>query len=330
MASNLRARTRAFAVADNNIATFHLLLTLALWIGALWIGTAGFGNPVFMAVSVVIFVAASVRLFGVQHDNGHYAYFTTRKANVISGVILGAFTANPFHTMRYNHNRHHAHIGNLDEMDSHEVTTWTVAQWRAASPMARLGYRLYRSPLSIGLIGPLFIFFIRYRVPKNARKVGLWDCAMQNALMVTLWLSVFAIGGWRASVVQALGSFSAAIVGTLMVYAGHNHEETYWRDAANVDFEDAALKGASVLELGPVFDFMSFNFAYHDLHHLNSRVPCYRLRACHNALRDELEPTRLGLWEALGSLRWKLWDEDRQRMVRFADVRAEAGEMRHV
>ncbi|WP_422825099.1 fatty acid desaturase [Thalassococcus sp. BH17M4-6] len=315
-------KSRAFARPDDRLASLHLAISLAMWVGAVALGAAYPGNPAAIAMSVVVFVGASIRLFAVQHDCGHLSYFRGHRVNVWTGVLLGAFTANAFHTMRYNHNRHHAHIGNLDEMDSHEVLTWTVADWRAATPLQRLGYRLYRSVLSICLLGPLYIFFLRYRFPKNARKVGLWDCALQNALMAALWVGVYLLGGVAAFQAQLLGSVATAIVGTIMVYSGHNHEDTYWNRADAVDFEEASLRGASVLTLGPVFDFMTFNFAYHDLHHLNARIPCYRLRACHRALRDDLHPTRLGLSEALGSLRWKLWDEEQGRMVRFADVAA--------
>jgi len=320
MTQSLRAMTMPYVRPNNILGASHLVLSLAMWVASIALGAVLFPNPIAIAASAVLFFSATARLFAIQHDNGHFSYFKSKRANIWVGILLGAFTAHPFHTMRYNHNRHHAYIGNLDEMESHEVMTWTVAQWQEAGPWQRLFYRLYRSPLAILLVGPIAIILIRYRFPKNARKVGLWDSAIQNMLMASLWLSVYLIGGWPAFATLLIGAVFAVCFATLVIYSGHNHEETYWKHAPDVSFEDASLRGASVLDLGPVFDFMIFNFSYHDLHHLNSRVPCYRLRACHKALEHKISPTRLGWFDLFATLRWNLWDEENERMISFKDA----------
>ena len=320
MAHSLRSLTLPYLAPNNLLGAAHLMISLMMWIASIVLGAMFYPSPFALAAAAVFFFAATSRLFAVQHDNGHLSYFTSRRANVWVGVLLGAFTAHPFHTMRYNHNRHHAHIGNLDQMESHEVMTWTVAQWRTATFWQRLGYRLYRSPLAICLVGPIAIILLRYRFPKNARKVGLWDCAVQNVLMGALWTAVYIFGGWPAFVTLIVGAIFAVCFATLIIYSGHNHEETYWNPGDDVDFEEASLRGASVLDLGPIFDFMIFNFSYHDLHHLNSKVPCYRLRACHKALEHLISPTRLGWWDLFRTLRWNLWDEEKGRMVSFSDA----------
>lgn len=316
----IRQQTRAFATANNVVGAAHLALSLLMYFAATAVGTLYWGNPIVMTCAVILFAGACVRLFGVQHDNGHLSYFSNRRANVWTGVLLGAFTCNPFHSMRYNHNRHHAYIGNLDQMESHEVWTMTVRGYHEAPLKTRIAYRIYRSAIVMFFLGPIFIFFIRYRWPKNALRVGWWDALMQNALMATWWALVFVLAGWTGIKFLVLALICTTCVGTIMIYSGHNHEDTYWQHEDHVDFEEASLRGASVLSLGPVFDFMTFNFAYHDLHHLNSKVPCYNLRACHFALADQLSPVRLTLREAVTSIQWKLWDEEQGRMVRFGDA----------
>ena len=322
MAQSLREQMAAFAVSDDRLGAAHLVLTMAMWGAGLTVGTLFYGQPLPVILGVALIAVSLGRMFAIQHDCGHLSYFRARRVNTVVGVVLGAFTFHPYFAMRYNHNQHHAYLGNLDRMETHEVLTWSVRRWQDAGFRERLGYRLYRSIPSILLFGPIYVFMIRYRWPKNIRKVGLADPLIQNALMIVLWGAVFAIGGWQASVVQLIGTLSIMSFGTLMIYAGHNHEHTYWEREGGVSFEEAALQGSSVLDLGPVFDFMTFNFAYHDLHHLNSKVPCYRLRGCHRALSDQINSTRMGLGEALGSIRWKLWDEEAGRMVRFSDVAA--------
>ena len=151
-----------------------------------------------MALAIVLFTGGGIRYFGAQHDCGHATHFSNRTVNTTVGVILGAFTAHPFYAMRYNHNFHHRHIGNLDARDAHEVLTWTVAEYQAAGFWGKLFYRTYRSIPVIYFFGPIFIFFIRYRIPKNVSKTGWLDVVMQNGLMFVLWVGVFIIGGTTA------------------------------------------------------------------------------------------------------------------------------------
>ena len=319
----LRHLTQAYARPDDRLAWLHLVLSLGLYAASLALGAWAWGGGHWLvaALATAGFAGATIRLFGIQHDCGHLSYFASHRVNVACGVLLGAVTLNPYFAMRYNHNRHHAYIGDLDRMEAHEVLTWTVAQYRAAPWWARAGYRIYRSAPVIFVLGPLFILFLRYRWPKNAARTGLADIAVQNGLMLAFWGGVWSVGGAGALAFLLMASAVTACVGVAIVYVGHNHEETYWASGPDRDFDEAALKGSSVIDLGPVFDFLTFNFAYHDLHHLNHRIPAYRLRACHRALSDHLSPTRLGLWQALGCIRWKLWDEEAGRMVPFSAAR---------
>lgn len=317
---NIRKLTQPYASPDNFQAVLHLIGTLACYCGAVVLGTFVWGNILLTVLAIIAFMCGTMRMFGIQHDCGHGSYFTSRRFNSALGILAGAITANPYYAMQYNHNQHHAYIGNLDKMAHHEVLTWTVRQYKAASLGGRLFYRGYRSIPSIFFIGPMFVILIRYRFPKNAFKTGLWDVAIQNILMGALWGGAIAIGGWPTFAFMATAMTVTVCVGVFMVYVGHNHEGTYWANEPYVNFEEASLKGSCVIDLGWFYDFMTFNFAYHDLHHLNSRIPAYRLKACHVALADRLEPTRLTLMQVIACIQWKLWDEDQGKMVRFCDI----------
>lgn len=321
---SIRKLTQPYASPDNSVAVFHLVVTLLCYVGAIALGTYGWGYIPTTVIAVIAFMCGTMRMFGIQHDCGHGSYFTSRKVNNTVGILAGAITANPYYAMQYNHNQHHAYIGNLDKMENHEVLTWTVRQYQNASLAGKMFYRAYRSIPSIFFIGPMFIILIRYRFPKNAMKTGLVDVAVQNALMAALWGGVYVWGGWPAFAFMATAMTVTVCVGVFMVYVGHNHEETYWASGPQVDFEEASLKGSSVIDLGWFYDFMTFNFAYHDLHHLNSRVPAYRLKQCHLDLSEHLEPTRLTWLEVIKCIQWKLWDEDQGKMVRFSDIRQAA------
>ncbi len=73
-------------------------------------------------------------------------HFATKRMNTIVGVGLSAITLNSFKAMIYNHNRHYATVGDLAHRDAHEVMTWTLQEYEAATPMARLEYREFCHP----------------------------------------------------------------------------------------------------------------------------------------------------------------------------------------
>jgi acyl-lipid omega-6 desaturase (Delta-12 desaturase) len=60
------------------------------------------------------------------------------------------------------------------------------------------------------------------------------------------------------------------------------------------------------------------------VHHLNPRIPNYRLRECHDGAAILQTAPRLTLGAALGTLRYALWDDDLGRMVRFAAANRDA------
>jgi acyl-lipid omega-6 desaturase (Delta-12 desaturase) len=85
---------------------------------------------------------------------------------------------------------------------------------------------------------------------------------------------------------------------------------------------DAALTGSSHLALPRILHWLTGNIGFHHIHHLSPRVPNYRLADCHasSTLLRPAEPLTLG--RALAGSNLVLWDEARQKMIRFADLPA--------
>jgi acyl-lipid omega-6 desaturase (Delta-12 desaturase) len=84
---------------------------------------------------------------------------------------------------------------------------------------------------------------------------------------------------------------------------------------------EAALRGSSHYDLPRILRWFTANIGVHHVHHLCSRVPYYRLP---QVLRDWPElgvAGRLTLLDSLRCIRLVLWDETRQRLVSFRDMR---------
>ena len=61
------------------------------------------------------------------------------------------------------------------------------------------------------------------------------------------------------------------------------------------------------------------------MHHLNARVPNYNLPRAHKENPVFHDVPTLSLWDGLGAVRLKLWDESRGRLVTFPQARRVSG-----
>jgi omega-6 fatty acid desaturase (delta-12 desaturase) len=265
-----------------------------------------------------------VRLFMIQHDCGHGAFFRHRLANDWVGRVLGVLTLTPYDFWRRTHAIHHASSGNLDQRGIGDIDTLTVREYLALSRWGRLRYRLYRHPIVMFGIGPAYLFILQHRLP-----VGLMRRGWQP------WLSTMATNAAIAAVIGTLiwfigiGSFLlvhlpimllAASVGVWLFYVQHQFEDTFWAENRAWNVHTAALHGSSHYDLPAVLRWFSANIGVHHVHHLCSRIPYYRLP---DVLREhpELVATgRLTLIESLRCVRLVLWDERKRRLISFREM----------
>ncbi|RBI67905.1 fatty acid desaturase [Roseovarius sp. TE539] len=315
---DIRQFTRAYTGKSDLRGGFSLAGTLMTYFAALALGTHLAAFPAAAAPLVVILAFATVRLYVLQHDCGHGSLFATQRLNDLAGQVLSVFSLTPFRVMQYNHNLHHAYLGNLDHRETGEVHTMTVAEWRAAPWYTRLWYRLYRNPLVMLGLGGVYVYFIAYRWPRNTMKVGPAGVIAHNAVLAAYVWVVYLLAGWPAVAILGAGAILAGVIGVFLVYLQHNFEDTYWDRKPDLDFRRATLQGASSLDLGWLWDLGTGNIAYHDLHHFNPSIPSYNLRRCQKELPPGLQAHDVIRWpEALSSFRLKLWDEERGKLVPF-------------
>lgn len=314
---DVREISRGYTARSNKLATLNTIGTLSAYFGLLWLAIT-YADVWFLLVPLSVAVAfAAIRLYMLQHDCGHGSFFTTRRLNDAAGRIMAPFTFAPYNATKYNHNQHHTHIGDLEHRDAGEIYTMTLAEYRAAPVWKRLGYRLYRSPLILFFVGPVFVYIIQYRFPKNGIKTGVWDVMLTNiAIGIYLWGLYVLFGAtalWVLGGCIVIGGF----IGAMIPYIQHNFEDMYWDRKPDHTSEVAALQSSAVLDFGRIYNFLTANIAYHDLHHLNANIPCYRLSDCYEAVEHLLNSRKIGFVEGMGCLRWKLWDENANKMVPF-------------
>jgi omega-6 fatty acid desaturase (delta-12 desaturase) len=267
-----------------------------------------------------------VRLFMIQHDCGHGSFFRSRVANDWVGRAIGVVTLTPYDYWRHNHARHHANSGNLDHRGLGDIDTLTVREFLAQSRWRRILYRLYRHPMVMFGVGPTYLFVLKHRLPVGMMRDGSkpWLSTMgTNAAIAALVAAVIWLVGYRPFLLVHLPiTVLAASIGVWLFYVQHQFEDTYWSHDEDWSFHEAALLGSSHYHLPVVLRWFTANIGIHHIHHLSSRIPCYRLP---DVLRDHPQLAGVGRMTLLQSLRsvpLVLWDEERLQLVSFADARA--------
>ena len=267
-----------------------------------------------------------VRLFMIQHDCGHGAFFSYRWANDWVGRVIGVLTLTPFDLWRRTHAIHHATSGNLGRRGIGDVKTLTVREYCARSGWGRLAYRLYRHPLVMFGAGPAYLFFLQHRLPVGLMRGGWqpWASTMATNLAIVLIAAtlVWLIGIKAFLLVHLPIALLAATVGVWLFYVQHQFEHTIWEPDAQWNLHEAALQGSSHYDLPAPLRWFTANIGVHHVHHLCSRIPYYRLP---RVLRDHAElrdAGRLTLLESFRCVRLVLWDERQRRLVSFRNVRA--------
>jgi omega-6 fatty acid desaturase (delta-12 desaturase) len=183
---------------------------------------------------------------------------------------------------------------------------------------------LPRHPLTPTLLPPLV--FLLSIVSHSIRPLGsersVW---LTDLALVAVWILV-TLFGWREVLLIHLPIMVvASILGVWLFSLQHRFEPSRWLGHGDWSFVEAALEGSSYFQLPRALHWLTGNIGFHHVHHLNPRVPNYRLSACHDAVQA-LRPVRgLSLRGGLGAPRLTLWDEQRRRLVRFADVVVEFG-----
>jgi acyl-lipid omega-6 desaturase (Delta-12 desaturase) len=265
-----------------------------------------------------------VRTYIVFHDCGHGSFMGSRRANTWIGTFCGLLVFTPFHSWRHEHAVHHATAGDLDRRGVGDVMTLTVAEYRAMPWLGRLKYRLFRNPLVMFGLGPLYAMILSPRWPSStARKRIRRNVIATDIALAGLIAGLCLLIGWRDYLlIQVPTVWLAGATGVWLFYVQHQFEDTYWQTSDSWAYADAALRGSSYLRLPKVLQFFTGNIGLHHVHHLSTRIPNYNLQRAHDENAIFRNVPTLSLWDGLRAVRLKLWDEDRERLVTFSQARA--------
>ena len=332
---DLRALTRGltrYRQPNHRRSIVEILITIGpfifFWLLACLLVPIGYGFHLLPAVLAAGFL---VRLFMIQHDCGHGSFFRHRLVNDWVGRVIGVLTLTPYDFWRRAHGVHHATSGNLDHRGIGDIDTLTVREYLALSRWRQLGYRLYRHPIVMFGVGPIYLFVVRHRLPFGFEREGWvpWVSTMATnggivlvAAGVMWWVGVKPFLFVHLPII-----FVASAVGMWLFFVQHQFEHTEWSQGRDWSFARAALYGSSYYELPTVLRWFTANIGLHHIHHLCSRIPFYRLPIALREHPDLVTVGRLTLVQSLACVRLALWDETTLRLISFRELRALPGDV---
>jgi len=314
-------------------ASFQLLNTVLPFLGSMAVLLYGAGHADWfawlMAIPATLF---AVRLFVIQHDCGHVSFLRSRRCNETVGRVISLMTLVPFGSWRRAHAVHHATTGNLDLRGTGDITTLTVGEYLAQPAWRKLLYRLYRNPLVMLGAGPFYLLLIHNRMPAPSarRDWRSWVSVLSTNLAASGMIVGVSLITAPFVVVLAWGAvlLLATAVGLWLFRIQHQFEDAYWERAQNWDFRAAAIEGSSFYDLPRLLRWFTGDIGLHHIHHLASRIPNYRLRACWEQNRELQRAKRLSLWGSIKSAKLSLWDEERRKLVSFRRAAASSARER--
>ena len=306
---------------------FELVVTAVPFVG-LWLLIWAAWHFGFWWASLLLAVPAAaflVRLFMIQHDCGHGAFFRHRLANDWVGRVIGVLTLTPYDAWKRSHAIHHGTSGNLDKRGVGDLQTLTVGEYRALSPFGKLGYRLYRNPIVLFGFGPIYMFIWRHRFPLATRLANWrgWVSPMATNLgIAAVVVALMWLVGWKTFLLTQIPiTLIAGSVGIWLFFIQHQFDDTVWAAEGEWNVHEAALRGSSYYVLPRVLNWFTANIGIHHVHHLYARIPYYRLP---QVLREQIrlaQVSRVSLLESFRCARLALWDEGKNRLVTFRAAR---------
>jgi omega-6 fatty acid desaturase (delta-12 desaturase) len=262
-----------------------------------------------------------VRIFIIFHDCGHGSFFKSEIANRITGIITGWIVFTPYHRWHYEHQVHHKTVGNLDKRGVGDVMTMTVEEYKNSTPKQQSYYRWYRNPVMLLLIVPFFLFTFLFRLhgTNQTNKMHFQTHLTTLTLIIAIVLISLWIGFANFLLIQVPILLIATIAGVWLFYVQHQFEDVIWERSEKWDYKVMAMEGSSYYKLPRILQFFSGNIGFHHIHHLGPKIPNYYLEKCHKE-NPIFQKEPLTFWKSFNSVRYRLWDETKHRLVSFKEA----------
>lgn len=312
-----------FAKSDKKKSVIQIVNTIPPMFLFWFLAYQSLSVSIFLTLGFAVITAFFVvRTFIIFHDCTHGSFLKNKKANDILGTLTGVLTLFSYEKWKREHAIHHASSSNLDKRGVGDIWVMTIDEYKDASKWERLMYRLYRNPLVMFGLGPLFLVLIQSRFNrKGARKKERNNTYLTNVILVVVYSLMIYLIGWQAFlIVHGTTMFVAGALGIWLFYIQHTFEDSYFEEESEWDYVKAAVEGSSYYKLPRILQWATGNIGFHHVHHLAPRVPNYNLELAHQSTPPLHNATTITIKSSLESIKFRLYDPERKTFVGFKEV----------
>jgi len=264
------------------------------------------------------------RTFVIYHDYQHGTILRKSRIAKIFMEIVGMYILAPPSVWKRTHNYHHKHNSKLFSASVGSYPIMTKEKYLNSTKLQRFSYLASRHPITIGL-GYLTIFFYGMCVssfissPKRHYDSLITIILHFAAAFLLIWFF-----GWLTFLLVMIIPFTIAFaLGAYLFYAQHNFPGVMFKQNAKWTYENAALASSSFMKMSRLMNWFTANIGYHHIHHINARIPFYRLPEAMKKVPELQHPktTSLKIKDVIACFRLKIWDSEKEEMISLRKLR---------
>jgi omega-6 fatty acid desaturase (delta-12 desaturase) len=318
--------TKTYAKEDRSRSWKELTITLSLLV-VLFLFTLWVPFVLAKIAGSILFALMMVRTFIIYHDYLHHTMLNkSGLANVLM-TLFGIYILAPKSIWKRSHDHHHKHNSKLFSASIGSYPIATREKFLSMSRGERRAYLAIRHPLTIAA-GYLTIFMVGMSTASFISSPRRhFDSLIALLLHAAGSVAIFWFFGWQAWVFCIVIPFTIACgLGSYLFYAQHNFPGVTFYANKDWAYEKAALESSSYMEMSALMHWFTGNIGYHHIHHLNSRIPFYRLPEAMAGIKElqRAKVTSLAPSDVIACLKLKVWDSQQGKMIGVKNLVATA------
>ncbi len=323
-----RSTVRGLGLVARDFAIYGL----AIW------GLVATDNPLLLVPLWLLAGLAVSGLFVLGHDAAHEAFFDSPRLNALIARVTMLPSLHAAEVWIFGHNRvHHGHT--LRQGVDFVWQPLTVDEYHSLGRFGRLLHRLEWGPLGSGVYYLRVVWWQKMlRFPKPAR----WRRAMRrDQMLVNLFVAATLAAALLTSGLAGLWLWTKVVVIPFLlfcqvigwvVYVHHIAPDIKWWPRKEWNRYRGQVEGTTVLWGPPGWDLFFHWIMVHLPHHVDMRIPCYRLpeaaRAISAAFPDDVDERPIRLSHYLRSTRaCKVYDFESREWLRYRDLARDQGSL---
>lgn len=314
---SLISETKYFASEKQSLSWLYSLSTIIM-LGVTFAGSIFIPVLGVKIVLALLTAVLQIRMFVIYHDNQHHAILHRSGIANFIFTVYGIFSLAPSSIWKRSHDYHHKHNSKPFSASIGSYPVMTKKKFQTSSTNEQIKYLVTRHPLTIAL-GYFSMFIWGMCITSftsNPRKH--WDSLLSLFVHAGIYFILVLFFGWSTALLSVtLPCLLAFGMGAYLFYVQHNFPGVVFFDNQGWSYEGAALESSSYLKMNPFLQWTTANIGFHHIHHLNARIPFYRLPEAFKAVPQfrEVKTITFRFRDIVACLKLKFWDSETGQMV---------------